>query len=1099
MSKKKMKSARNLLSFELVVAAASYAVRFEYSKIRVMTVPEQLLLSMVCELDCGQYTFLELTGKLQLDEGFVTAVLKQLLENGQLVTVDGRMPDDLRALKISSVNLSSEARRFYRNGRMAGKELVTEETLLSCPVMDGMISASRANEFKPLASGNTGGSPRAHGLRISWLQNSKESINCYEYSHNSDYQEVLPDGGVNLSKALWSDQDLVPPAVMATDEVLWAQAYAWLGNAGWFKEDCSLTEKGITCTRNDDEQIILSSRVSIMIDSDGNLSLFSSDSMINSFLEKADSAMLLKYVIAPLFSRLDYMYRHAVCRAFWSIATQKDIFSYSKDVYMSTGGERFIEALKSTDEAANDNHNVRDARDARDANDAHDAHDCPQAPDSPAASDISDAKAGSSSDETGMSLTGHRAEVSSTSDGAEVESAVPESAVLSAAPDSGVSGTAPDAPEVRLLNEPLEGTEVPSSGGRAAVSGQMPSLATVKEYFHALDLFDPDMSKICCPVEVPDLACWRFIKNSSPLIVICSSVMLERFVKYGSDQKPVPGKIDLSGLFLIELLSRRNRLKAWTMTVVALHPSANANGTSCSEAMAPDTAPEADDAAQSGATVLSDAAAPAAAQEPSTAASGAAVDSAAGCAYASGSYGGGSGESHHDSDDELEPNHRDFTNTGGCFPGDLQYHGTVTRTAQELYSQLMEWSRDECMESEDRIACKQWAELISATDSQVIVLNTASRQAMVIRAGHIDCHYASHDLAMERGEVWGMPYVEFMKLPAFKQCSIKELTFMKRMTGQINIHDHVGSCTPYRLNDLVSSGVIDISTAPDSLFDGLHSAGSLDDLNLVNILTRNPYRRMKLSIRSFEPQMQLLVFRGIFRAELEAAGFSSFSEHELFRPDFDIREFTGLKELMDFAVRFSLDRPEHLLSCKELWPYLISPENLHRELSALLPEKAEPELDSLFEVIYRVHGQIFSVFESVDTDKAWAVMDTNYVINNADRLADMAQSRIIAIPDTVLNELDAIRHSNNKSQELKDRVAHSVAVLNSLKEAMNIVNCNKTLERLLAGVSDPSARNNDDLIIAAALRYMFNDVVFYTKDRICGLKAQKLGLKTSDY
>lgn len=73
------------------------------------------------------------------------------------------------------------------------------------------------------------------------------------------------------------------------------------------------------------------------------------------------------------------------------------------------------------------------------------------------------------------------------------------------------------------------------------------------------------------------------------------------------------------------------------------------------------------------------------------------------------------------------------------------------------------------------------------------------------------------------------------------------------------------------------------------------------------------------------------------------------------------------------------------------------------------------------------------------------------------------------------------------------KVRSAIAALDNLASDKTIENFRPNLINLV--VTDNQI-NNDDKIICVALRYCFNDVVFYSEDRNCNMKAEHLGITT---
>lgn len=157
-------------------------------------------------------------------------------------------------------------------------------------------------------------------------------------------------------------------------------------------------------------------------------------------------------------------------------------------------------------------------------------------------------------------------------------------------------------------------------------------------------------------------------------------------------------------------------------------------------------------------------------------------------------------------------------------------------------------------------------------------------------------------------------------------------------------------------------------------------------------------------------------------------------------------------------------------------------------------------LNSLTGRISTLMQKLNEYFEPYHAGERFAIVDTNYLIDNSDRLALLKKDFTIVVPEVVLRELDRKKFdsrngSNGGNAQLGHAVRKAVTALEELDLKRSAVaapqNCRDYLNSF-----GKDRTSGDDLILATALHYKLNDIVLYTADRILSSRAQMLGIPT---
>ncbi len=210
---------------------------------------------------------------------------------------------------------------------------------------------------------------------------------------------------------------------------------------------------------------------------------------------------------------------------------------------------------------------------------------------------------------------------------------------------------------------------------------------------------------------------------------------------------------------------------------------------------------------------------------------------------------------------------------------------------------------------------------------------------------------------------------------------------------------------------------------------------------------------------------------------------------------FKIKELGFLQDINEFLTKFN---PKNINL--DLLNTKIIDQLKHVASSIMELQERFSHLDlSLFNDLVMqaqaVYSEIFATFAPVNPEQKYAVFDTNYVINHSQELKALSIDRTVIIPNTVILELDKLKSSSygTDKAEFLLKVRSAIAALDNLASDKTIENFRPNLINLV--VTDNQI-NNDDKIICVALRYCFNDVVFYSEDRNCNMKAEQLGITT---
>ena len=975
MSKTEKEKRVDLLAFDLSASATPYAITYEYAKVRVLTMPEELVLALLCDTslqDSGyeDIPLFELTRELRIDDGFVHNALDNLMSEDMIEMYGSEgeeiTSDRLEEALVGDFDVNDNASRFYKYKRFVGKPNLKEENLYFCPFYDRFVDKEEIksalktdhdqyhgdddgyddDDFyeQSAASQKTeqnDSQVSSSRLKLSWQCSASQASGAGAAAgagagamragggRSGTGRSGTGRSGGRADSAVFEQTDPVPPSAVASDDLLRHMAVARVNDGRLFPEDCSLTENGVEFKPLDEEAGTVTSEIKIMIEpGSGNLSLFSSEGMVDSFLNRCDDRLKLNYLISPLLSRIATMHRKACQGAMEALSEHKtDLFSGLKKALTRRGRENEQE------------HEVI-----------------------------------------------------------------------------------------------ASGQFMPS----------MPDGAEHKISFMATDLYYRAADGSCLRRDNPDLSCWRFMDNDEPAVVICDRSMVERMLGMTADDETYVGccNQDVVTMFMHEILDKRERHRRPTMVIVLDQDNA-------------DSLHDMTD-------------------------------------YATGEISAASGE--------INAAAREFARRISAV-NPWKHTGFMMRSRPELAREY-EVNAKAVSDSKDQKKVREcWQRIINDSFSFMAMVNLRSGESLLLRPEHVDCHFAGQTFELDRASVWDIKAPDLLQMRPFAACSDEELVMMSRMAGQISVHNHVGPFTVNRLESLIDRGIVKIDSVPDSFFKGLHSVSSSDELDRLNKTVYSSYGRKKLSLKSFDTGIRFEVMR---RSLGYVSSRNSGRNRKLFniaalsgqgsKLNFDVYEFSRLIKLREFADGFDSNRPQSLIGQKDLWPDLLDPDNLQLEMMELFEEKDFDSVEQYFEPLSRVRREIFKIFEPVNRKASYAVLDTNYVLDHATDLHRLFHDRTVLIPDTVMSELDGIKHSRNKAQSVKDKVSRSLNSLEMIRDRMKIITASEPLINMVRSVNTQT--NQDDRILAAALRYMFNNTVFYSSDRQCNIKAGQLGLQT---
>ena len=291
MSIKDVKQNRDLLSFDLVTYAQPYVVRYEYSALRYMNVPEELVLSVMCDpalrnSGYGNYQWHDLAASLYIRDDFVINALNSLIEEGSLIRKSGGSAEisELGSLMVSDFAPTEHALYFYRQKRVAKKPVQKEEQLYYCPLKNSFINAEEASSIDACSSDVPGASADQR-LQLQWLPAGLDNA-------------AAAKAGIRIYPGSVKG---IPASLQATVNVLDTMARSWFTSASWYSKELALNEDKLHIVQADRDPVLVAASIRVQLDRNNAISLYSGQRMAREFISKSDESMLLDSVVNQLF------------------------------------------------------------------------------------------------------------------------------------------------------------------------------------------------------------------------------------------------------------------------------------------------------------------------------------------------------------------------------------------------------------------------------------------------------------------------------------------------------------------------------------------------------------------------------------------------------------------------------------------------------------------------------------------------------------------------------------------------------------------------------------------------------------------------------
>ena len=374
----------------------------------------------------------------------------------------------------------------------------------------------------------------------------------------------------------------------------------------------------------------------------------------------------------------------------------------------------------------------------------------------------------------------------------------------------------------------------------------------------------------------------------------------------------------------------------------------------------------------------------------------------------------------------------------------------------------------------------QFVSIVKRLNNSLLILNLQKRRALMLKISSLNCTYDDASFLMPVCAQYEAPYYDIrqmLKQPDSKLNIAQAIAY----SNLFNFNDLANKLAPVNTQDLALLAKATKRKLPNVVLDNVVPIASPEELLPLNSILQD----QAFSLSNCTPEFQQQLLDNILVPDNKFALIQQFK----------IKELGFLQDINEFLTKFN---PKNINL--DLLNTKIIDQLKHVASSIMELQERFSHLDlSLFNDLVMqaqaVYSEIFATFAPVNPEQKYAVFDTNYVINHSQELKALSIDRTVIIPNTVILELDKLKSSSygTDKAEFLLKVRSAIAALDNLASDKTIENFRPNLINLV--VTDNQI-NNDDKIICVALRYCFNDVVFYSEDRNCNMKAEQLGITT---
>ena len=374
----------------------------------------------------------------------------------------------------------------------------------------------------------------------------------------------------------------------------------------------------------------------------------------------------------------------------------------------------------------------------------------------------------------------------------------------------------------------------------------------------------------------------------------------------------------------------------------------------------------------------------------------------------------------------------------------------------------------------------QFVSIVKRLNNSLLILNQQKRRALMLKISSLNCTYDDASFLMPVCAQYEAPYYDIrqmLKQPASKLNIAQAIAY----SNLFDLNDLANKLAPVNTQDLALLAKATKRKLPNVVLDNVVPIASPEELLPLNSILQD----QAFSLSNCTPEFQQQLLDNILVPDNKFALIQQFK----------IKELGFLQDINEFLTKFN---PKNINL--DLLNTKIIDQLQHVASSIMELQERFSHLDlSLFNDLVMqaqtVYSEIFATFAPITPEQKYAVFDTNYVINHSQELKALSIDRTVIIPNTVILELDKLKSSSygTDKAEFLLKVRSAIAALDNLASDKTIENFRPNLINLV--VTDNQI-NNDDKIICVALRYCFNDVVFYSEDRNCNMKAEQLGITT---
>lgn len=374
----------------------------------------------------------------------------------------------------------------------------------------------------------------------------------------------------------------------------------------------------------------------------------------------------------------------------------------------------------------------------------------------------------------------------------------------------------------------------------------------------------------------------------------------------------------------------------------------------------------------------------------------------------------------------------------------------------------------------------QFVSMVKRLNNGLLMLNLQKQRALLVKLSDLSCAYDEATFLMPVYAQYEAPYYDItlmLKQPDSKLNIAQAIAY----SNLFNFNDLVSKLAPVNIQDLALLAKATKRKLPHAVLDNVAPIASHEELVPLSSILQD----QAFSLSNCTPELQQQLLDNILFPDKKFALIQQFK----------INELSFLQDINEFLTKFN---PKNINL--DLLNTKIIHQLQHVASSIMELQERFSHLDlSLFNDLIMqaqaVYSEIFATFAPINPEQKYAVFDTNYVINHSQELKALSIDRTVIIPNTVILELDKLKSKSYGIDQtsLVSKVHSAIVAIDNLSSNKIIENFRPNLINL---VVTENQINNDDKIICVALRYFFNDVVFYSEDRNCNMKAEQFGITT---